>query len=359
MLVQSFMRFVVLLYLLFFSFEAISVERFNMPLFDDDVEESILIESQVRLKDIVHFEGIRDNLLMGYGLVVGLNGTGDNLKNSIFTKQELDVFLGKLGLNSRGANIKSQSIAAVTVTATMPPFAGLGSRIDVKASTLGDAKSLSGGVLLPTSLFGPDGNVYAVAQGDISGSVDSKSKRSNKVIKTNAIIQYGGLIEKEIDFDLNNVKNIKMSLYNPDISTAYRIASRINDVIFPDIAQARDPSTVFVEILPEYRNNVMGLLSQLELIQVSPDSTAKIIVNESSGSIVVDKNVKISRIAISHAGVSIDIEDNVVLLDRADTTRDLVDGLNSLGVSTSDLIDILYSIKNVGALHGKVVVQNG
>ncbi|MBQ4874915.1 MAG: flagellar basal body P-ring protein FlgI [Rickettsiaceae bacterium H1] len=342
------------LLVILFCYKANAIDEFSLP----DAKKQI--DDGVRIKDIVSFEGIRDNLLMGYGLVVGLSGTGDNLRNSAFTKQELEDFLSRAGINSKGANIRTKNIAAVTVTATLPAFIKNGKRVDVMVSALGDATNLTGGVLLVTPLLGADGEVYAVAQGEISLSSIEPKPRSNAVnkgVKTSGFIVGGAIIEKEIDFSLDNMEVINLSLNNPDISTATYIADIINERIYSGIAKAGNPSNVAMRIPESYRDNVMGLLTKVEQLQIKPDNSAKIIIDESLGTVVMGSDIRINKVAISHGNLSVNIADNVTELETGASLYDLVNGLNALGVSMRDLISILRQVKNIGALQGEIIVK--
>lgn len=349
--------------------------------------------SASRIKDIVYFEGIRENTLLGYGLVVGLNGTGDNLKNSPFTEKGLAEFLAKIGMNSRGTNLKTKNIAAVTITATLPPFARSGSKFDVSVSTLGDAKSLAGGVLLATPLLGADGNVYGVAQGPVTigglyvTSLES-SNAASKGVPTTGIIPNGAIVEKEIDFNLSDMKELKLALRNPDISTARRISENINEAIGEEISNPLDPGTVALKVPTIYGDNVMGLLADIEQIEVQPDQMARIVIDESSGTIVMGEEVKIDTVAVAQGNLMVSVNngmngsqsefssdisaDNGVtmpvnknnkagngfaVVPQGASLRDLVTGLNALGVGTRDLITILQTIKVAGALHADIEVR--
>lgn len=246
------------------------------------------------------FEGVRDNVLVGYGLVSGLDGTGDNLQNSSFTQKGLVDLLEKLGINTRGENIKTKNIAAVIVTTTLPGFSRSGSRISVNLSTLGDAKSLKGGTLLATPLMGVDGKIYAVAQGQVGIGRLSDTRQDNfKPILTSGYIINGALIEKEIPFKLNSLSNINIALKNPDFTTARSIANAINSYIGDSIAKAQDPGTVLLKIPDQYQNNVVELLADIENISIVPHTVAKIIIDEATGTVVVGKEVKISKVAIA------------------------------------------------------------
>lgn len=330
-----------------------------------------------RIKDVVNFEGIRENLLVGYGLVVGLNGTGDNLNNSNFTMQGLTDFLGRMGVNVKGANLKTKNVAAVTITAYLPAFARQGSKIDINVSTIGDAKSLEGGTLLATPMLGADGQVYAVAQGSLSVSgINALSKEQigviSKAITTNAFIPNGAIIEKEVDFQLNSLNKVNLSLKNPDITTAVNLADIINDRMGNNIATAIDPSTISLEVTDEYQNNVVGLLAKIENIIIKTDHVAKIIIDEATGTIAIGENVKISSIAISQANLSISIVESKTqnkdqkeklrgselrLVDTGTNLKQLVEGLNALGVMPRDLITILQNIKAAGALQADLEVR--
>ncbi len=366
---------------------------------------------KVRIKDIVKFEGIRDNILIGYGLVVGLNGTGDTLKNNEFTKKGLEDFLTKLGMSTKGGSLKTKNVAAVTVTAVLPPFSRLGSKIDVKISALGDARSLQGGTLLATPLLGADGEVYAVAQGSLSVAgfeAKGKSTTINKGISTTAFISNGANIEKEIDFTLNDMSSIKLSLNNPDISTSFNLANVINSRMKKQIARALDPGTVEVQFPKDYSGSMLTMLAEIEQMRVDTDQKAKIIIEESSGTVVITDNVRISPVAIAQGNLSIKIsetfdvsqpdpfaidqtqlggavenkegvvvagglstivtpktdiqvdeneERQLTMVDSGVTLRDLVQALNELGVGPRDMISILENIKSAGALHAEIIAK--
>lgn len=347
--------------------------------------------AETRIKDIAAVEGVRENLLVGHGLVVGLNGTGDNLKNAVFTEKGLTDFLERLGVNVQGANIKTKNIAAVTVTASLPPFARQGTRIDVKVSALGDAKSLRGGTLLATPLVGADGNVYAVAQGPVAlseftpVSTDVRTKASN--VETNGYIQSGGIVENEIDFNFADLSKIKFSLYSPDFATAIAVAEAINTKIPGNTAAALDAATVEV-VVPSYRQEAMiDLIAEIEGLNVKPDYKAKIVINEATGTVVIGDKVNIRPVAIAQGNLVV----NVGHLDELDqqfgpttseekrdlvngfvdqrrgralqqlnegaTLSELVSGLNKLGVWPRDIINILHNMKSVGALDAVIEVR--
>ena len=338
--------------------------------------------SDSRIKDIVNFEGVRDNVLVGYGLVTGLNGTGDNLKNSIFTQRGLVNLLEKLGINTRGENIKTKNVAAVMVTASLPGFSRAGNKISINLSTLGDAKSIKGGTLLATPLMGIDGKIYAVAQGQVGIGKLSDTRQDNfKPILTSGYIINGASVEREVGFDLNSLTKINISLNNPDLTTARSIANAINSYLSDTLSLARDPGTVVLQIPDEYQNNVVGLLADIENITISPDTTAKIIIDEATGTVVIGRHVKISKVAIAQKNLIVkispvkefEIEADILsssdnkepaaagtalkVLEPTANLADLVSGLNSLGVKTQDLITILKSIRDAGALQGEIEIK--
>lgn len=345
-----------------------------------------------RVKDIVNFEGIRDNMLVGYGLVVGLNGTGDNLKNAVFTQKGLEELLSRMGVNTRGASLKTKNVAAVTVTASLPAFSRQGSKIDVTISTLGDAKSLQGGMLLATPLFGADGNVYAVAQGSISiggfAATDASSGNSvNKGVSTSGFIANGAIIEQEINFDLAQLDSMNLALKNPDISTAQHLADAINNKMGRQYANALDPGTIKLEIPKDYKDNVMAFLSEIEQLTVITDQPAKIVIDEASGTIVMGENVKIDTVAVAQGNLVVEVtntplvsqpgafspvgaqtvaanETNITVNENKDkkmtivhgnaTLQELVNGLNALGIGPRDMITILQTIKSAGAMQAEI-----
>ena len=344
-----------------------------------------------RIKDVVAFEGVRDNMLMGYGLVVGLNGTGDKLQNNAFTEQSLIAFLERQGVNTRGLELKSKNVAAVTVTARLPAFARAGSTLDVTISAMGDAKSLLGGTLLATSLYGPDGNVYSVAQGTVNiGGFEASGESGTSITKgvpTNGFIPNGALVEREIDFRLNELKSVRLALRNPDVTTAQSIAKVINLQVGPGTSQVEDPGTVLVSVPTAYQGDVSGLLADIETLTVETDQPARIVVDEATGTIVMGENVRISTVAVAQGNLVVKVEETpqvsqpnpfapegaeTVVVPRTDVTvseqagnklailqegatlRDLVAGLNALGIGPRDLITILQTIKAAGALQADI-----
>ena len=343
-----------------------------------------------RIKDIADFEGVRENQLVGYGLVVGLNGTGDNIKSINFAKESLISMLDQLGINARDGQLKSKNIAAVMVTASLPPFARQGSRIDVMVSAMGDAKPRLGGTFMATPLSGANGEVYAVAQGQIAtGSVSAQGNNASvtRGVPTSGRIANGAIIENEIDFALDSLKNIRIALRNPDFTTARRISDAINAMLGQPASKALDPATVDLQIPQEYEDKVVDLMTKVEQLQVQPDQLAKVVIDESSGIIVIGKDVKINRLAIAQGNLTIKISEipmvsqplpfsngttvtqNVTaidvneevnsrlsVLDTGVNLQELVDGLNALGVTPRDLISILQAVKASGALQADIEV---
>lgn len=350
--------------------------------------QSAQASGNVRIKDIVDFEGVRDNMLVGYGLVVGLNGTGDNLKNSPFTQQSLVAMLERLGVGVRDQNLKTNNVAAVMVTAKLPPFANQGTSIDISISALGDSKSLQGGTLLVTPLLGADGNVYAVAQGQIVSSGFSAGGNADSVVRnipTQGRIANGAVIEKEVNFDLNSLQNVKISLRNPDFTTARRISKVINDFFKFPAAEAVSPSTIVLKRTPDMKGSFFNMITDIEQLRVTPDQIARVVIDETSGIIVMGQEVRISTVAVAQGNltirvtetplvsqpqpfsqtgqtaivdrttVGIDESDNkLAVLQSGITLQELVSALNALGVGPRDMISILQSIKAAGALQADI-----
>lgn len=345
----------------------------------------------VRLKDITDFEGIRENLLVGYGLVVGLNGSGDTLKNSGFTERSLVSMLERLGVSTIGTDLKTKNVAAVMVTGTLPAFSRQGGRIDVNVSALGDAKSLLGGTLLVTPLMGADGEVYAVAQGSLAAggfSVGGEAETVTKGVPTAARIPAGAIVEREVGFELNTLEQIRLSLRNPDLTTARRIAQRINAQLGTTQAEATDPGTVNLVVPNNYLGRTALLLAEIEQLDVEPDQPARVVIDEQTGIVVMGDNVRISRVAIAQGNLTVritetpqisqpnplaegvtaevprtavEVDENsdarMVLLEPGVSLSALVDGLNALGVGPRDLISILQAIKAAGALQAEIEVM--
>jgi flagellar P-ring protein FlgI len=344
-----------------------------------------------RIKDLANIEGVRQNQLIGYGLVVGLNGTGDTLNNIPFTKQSLTAMLERLGVNIRGQTIRTGNVAAVMVTANLPAFGTQGTRIDVTVSAMGDSKSLQGGTLLVTPLLGADGNVYAVAQGSLAiggFQAEGDAAKITRGVPTVGRIANGALIEREIEFTLNRLSQLRMALRNPDFTTAKRIAAAINDYMGTATAEPLDPSTVGITIPQQYRGNVISLLTEVEQLQIEPDLGAKIIIDERSGIIVMGRDVRVSMVAVAQGNLTVTISETPEVsqplpFTRGGTTRvvprtrigvqedgkklalvkegvslqQLVDGLNALGIGPRDLIAILQAIKASGAIQADIEVM--
>src|ERR1700693_2981965 len=265
-----------------------------------------------RIKDLANVEGVRQNQLIGYGLVVGLNGTGDTINNSPFTRQSLQAMLERLGVNIRGQTLRTGNVAAVMVTANLPAFSTQGTRIDVTVSSLGDSKSLQGGVLLVTPLLGADGNVYAVGQGSLAiGGFEAEGAAAKIVrgVPTVGRISNGAIIEREIEFSLNRLNQVRLALRNADFTTAKRIAAAINDYIGAPIAEPLDPSTVQITLPQKPTNNVVALLTEIEQLQVDPDLAAKVVIDERSGVIVMGRDVRVSTVAVAQGNLTVTISE--------------------------------------------------
>ena len=256
---------------------------------------------------------MRDNPLVGYGLVVGLNGTGNSLRNSTFTAESLEAMLERLGVSTRGQDLKTKNVAAVMVTATLPPFARQGSRLDVTVSALGDAKSLEGGTLLVTPLYGADGEIYAVSQGQltIGGFVaEGNAETVTRGVPTSARIAAGGIVEREVEFELDQLERIRIALRNPDFTTAERIARAINGQFAAAIARATDPATVALSVPPAYRGRTAALLTEIEQLGVEPDQPARVLIDEQSGIIVMGDDVRISRVAVAQGNLTVRVTES-------------------------------------------------
>ena len=345
-----------------------------------------------RIKDIVDIEGVRDNVLIGYGLVVGLNGTGDKLSNSPFTEQSLIAMLERMGVNVRGQNLNTGNVAAVMVTGTMPPFQTQGSRIDVTVSTLGDAKNLQGGTLLVTPLMGADGEVYGVAQGAVAISGFSAEGAGTAVTQntpTRGRIASGATIEREIKFNLNDLPQVRLALKNPDFTTARRIARAINGFTASGMATAANDATIILKKSAGYPGSLVDLITDIEQLPVEPDQIARVVIDENSGTIVMGSEVRVSTVAIAQGNLTIkvtetpqvsqpnpfaekgetvvvprtDIDVNtgedakLAVLESSVTLQDLVTGLNKLGVGPRDIITILQAIKAAGALQAEITTM--
>jgi flagellar P-ring protein FlgI len=345
--------------------------------------------AEVRIKDITDVEGVRENQLIGYGLVVGLNGTGDKLNNNVFTLESLVGMLERLGVNTRDqiANLSTKNLAAVMVTAELPAFARSGSRIDLDISALGDATNLTGGTLLVTPLLAADGEVYAVGQGALTtGAIAARGAATSvtRGVPTSARIANGATVEREIAFQLDKTNVLRLGLRNTDLTTARRIAVAINQALGP-IAKATDPRTVSLNLAGR---DPIDTLAGLENLRVEPDSPAIVVIEEASGTIVMGANVRISTVAIAQGNLTIRVTETpevsqpgplsngttkvvprtqvqiddqhdrkLGILEGSVTLRDLVASLNALGIGPRDMISILQMIKAAGALQADLVIR--
>ncbi|WP_233495502.1 flagellar basal body P-ring protein FlgI [Rhodosalinus halophilus] len=352
---------------------------------------SVAAASPVRIKDLVEFDGVRGNDLVGYGLVVGLNGTGDGLRNAPFTEEIMANILERLGVNVAGEQFRPRNVAAVFVTAELPPFARAGSRIDVTVSAIGDADSLLGGTLVMTPLNAADGAIYAVAQGTvIAGGASAEGDAAEVVqgVPTSGSIPSGARVEREVPFDFASLETLRLALREPDFTTAARIETAINRDFGRDVAVMLDAGTVRLDIARTGARSPAHALGRVENIAVSPERRARIVVDQRSGTIVMGEDVRISRVAVAQGGLTLRIEEAplavqpnpfaqgetvVVPRTQADieeeeglglaevppgtSLSEVVAGLNALGVAPRDMIDILKSIKAAGALHAEFVVR--
>jgi len=345
----------------------------------------------VRIKDLVEFDGVRGNDLIGYGLVVGLNGTGDGIRNAPFTEEIMSNILERLGVNVTGETFRPKNVAAVFVTATLPPFARAGSKIDITVSAIGDAKSLLGGTLVMTPLNAADGEIFAVAQGTVIAGGASAAGNGASVVQgvpTAGVIPAGARVEREIDFDFAAMTSIRLALRTPDFTTAERIENAINRAQGREVAQMIDPGTVVIDITATGAASPAHAISRIENLSVEPQRRARVVVDQRSGTIVLGEDVRISRVAVSQGNLTLRVEEAPVVSQpnpfaRGETvvvprTRaslqeepgiglaeiaggtslsEVIAGLNALGVSPRDMIDILKSIKAAGALHADFVVR--
>src|SRR5579885_2085366 len=370
-----------------------------------------------RIKDITEFEGVRDNMLVGYGLVVGLDGTGDTLNNAIFTRESLIGMLERLGVNARDSSLRTKNVAAVMVTATLPPFARQGGHIDVTVSALGDAKSLLGGTLLVTPMLGADGEVYAVAQGSVQTGLVAKGAAASvtKGVPTSGRVANGAIVEREIAFEMASLKSVNIMLHNPDLTTARRIAQVINGYLRAPAARPLDPSTVLLTLPANFQGDIVSLVIDIEQLRVEPDQPARVVIDEQNGVIVMGENVRISTVAIAQGNLTVRITETpqvsqpnpfapagqattpidpatgrpavptrdgvqfapgggaqTVVVPRTDikvdeqadrrmavlpagvSLQELVNSLNALGVGPRDMISILQAIKTAGALQAEI-----
>ncbi|MCC7425954.1 MAG: flagellar basal body P-ring protein FlgI [Alphaproteobacteria bacterium] len=350
-------------------------------------------QAQVRIKDIADIEGVRDNQLVGYGLVVGLNATGDRLRTAAFTRQSLIGMLERLGVATRDyeRDMETRNVAAVMVTASLSAFGRQGSRIDVNVSTLGDAQSLQGGTLLVTPLLGADGEIYAVAQGAVAVSgfaARGQGQTVTRGVPTAGRIANGAIVERELPFRLAERDALRLALRNPDFTTARRIAEAINRGTGAGTAQALDPGTVRVRMPAGRNGDIVALITEIEQLRVQPDQIARVVIDEHAGIIVMGENVRISTVAIAQGNLTIrvteapqvsqpapfargqttvvprteiEVEDGrerrMTVLGGTVSLRDLVTALNALGVGPRDMISILQAIKAAGALQAEIEVM--
>jgi len=345
----------------------------------------------VRIKDLVEFDGVRGNDLVGYGLVVGLNGTGDGMRNAPFTEDIMSNILERLGVNVTGEQIRPKNVAAVLVTAALPAFARAGGQIDVTVSAIGDASSLMGGTLVMTPLNAADGQIYAVAQGTIlaGGAVaDGQGATVTQGVPTSGLIPAGARVEREIDFDFTRLTSIRLALRTPDFTTAGRIEEAINRDLRRGVAVMLDAGTVLIDIAATRLPSPAHAVGRIENISIEPQRKARVVVDQSSGTIVMGEDVRISRVAVSQGNLTIRIEEaplvvqpnpfaegETVVVPRSNVGIDeepgiglaevpdgtslseVIQALNALGVSPRDMIDILKSIKAAGALHAEFIVR--
>lgn len=347
--------------------------------------------ADVRLKDIVNIEGVRGNDLVGYGLIVGLDGTGDGVRNSPYTEEALSSLLERLGVNVQGEDFRPRNVAAVVVTATLPAFARAGSQIDVTVSAIGDASNLLGGTLIMTPLHAGDGQIYAVAQGPVLASGFSAEGDGASVTfgaPTTGSIPQGARVEREIDFNFEEMETLRLALRSPDFTTAMRVESAINASFGQPIAKIVDPGTIELAMAGAPASPV-HMIGRIENIRITPEQKARIVIDQKSGTVVLGADVKISRFAVTQGNLTITVKETpfvsqpnpfsrngetIVLPDTTISVNtnaekriaevddnvslsDLIEGLNALGVGPRELIDILKSVKAAGALHAELVLM--
>jgi flagellar P-ring protein precursor FlgI len=349
------------------------------------------VAAPARIKDLVDIDGVRGNDLLGYGLVVGLNNTGDSLRNSPFTEDAIVNLLERLGVNVTGEQIRARNVAAVLVTGSLPPFARAGSQMDVTVSAIGDAKSLMGGTLVLTPLNAADGQIYAVAQGSIiAGGIVAEGEASSVTqgVPTSGLIPSGARVEREVAYDFSQAAELRLALRNPDFTTAARIERAINREVGERIARMTDSGTIQLNLAENGIERPALLMAQIENIEVQTSTRARVVVDQRSGTIILGENVRISRVAVTQGSITLRVEEEplvvqpnpfangqTVVIPRTDAAieedpgtglalvetsvslPEVVSGLNALGVSANDMIDILKSIKAAGALHAEFIVQ--
>ncbi|MFG6079841.1 flagellar basal body P-ring protein FlgI [Paracoccus litorisediminis] len=345
----------------------------------------------VRIKDLANVEGVRGNDLVGYGLVVGLNGSGDSLRNSPFTEEIMAGLLERLGVNVTDEAFRPKNVAAVIVTATLPPFARSGSQIGVNVAAIGDAKSLLGGTLVMTPLNAADGEIYAVAQGSVlAGGVEASGEAASVVqgVPTTGTIPSGARVEREVAFDFSQMTNIRLALRNPDFTTAARVEAAINRDLGSGLAELIDSGTIAIDSSTLGKVNPARLIGRIENISVEPENSARVVIDHKSGTIVIGEDVRIDRVAVSQGNLTLRFReapivsqpnpfapgDTVVLpRSQAEITQepgigfaevsgetslsDVVAGLNALGIRPRDMIDVLKAIHAAGALHAEFIVN--
>lgn len=349
------------------------------------------LNADVRIKDLAEFDGVRGNDLVGYGLVVGLNGTGDGIRNAPFTEEIMSNILERLGVNVTGEQFRPRNVAAVLVTAELPPFARSGGKIDVTVSAIGDAKSLLGGTLIMTPLNAADGLIYAVGQGTIIAggfSAEGEGASVTQGVPTSGVIPSGARIEREVPFDFTSMREIRVALRSPDFTTAARIENAINSEFRASVATMTDPGTVVVNVQATNAGSPAHVMSIIETLMVEPQQRARVVVDQRSGTIVMGENVRISSVAVSQGNLTLRIEETPIVvqpnpfaegesivvprtavnikeepgtglaeIEAATSLSEVVSGLNALGVSPRDMIDILKTIKAAGALHAEFLVH--
>ena len=343
----------------------------------------------VRLKDMADLKGVRENQMVGYGLVVGLDGSGDG-KKSLFTIQSMVSMLDKMGITVSEKDIAVKNVAAVMVTASLPPFAKIGNQIDILVSSIGDASNLQGGTLLFTPLRAADGNVYAVAQGPVSTggfSAEGAAASVKKNFPTVGRIVNGATVESELKLNFNSKEELSVLLHHPDFTTASRVTEAINFMVRQPVAHSSDAGTIGIKIPDHYRGRVVDFVTLIESIDISPDGTSKVVINERTGTVVMGENVRIATVAIAHGNLSVEIKENtqvsqplpfsegrtveapdtgltvnesngqMYIMDQGASLNEVVRALNALGVTPRDLIAIMQALKTSGALQAKLEIM--
>lgn len=347
--------------------------------------------AEIRIKDLVEFDGVRGNDLVGYGLVVGLNGTGDGIRNAPFTEEIMSNILERLGVNVTGEQFRPRNVAAVLVTGELPPFARAGGRIDITVSAIGDASSLLGGTLVMTPLNAADGLIYAVGQGTvIAGGVSAEGEGATVVqgVPTSGVIPAGARVEREVPFDFTALREIRLALRSPDFTTAARIENVINSTLGSPVAIMTDPGTVVVSVTASGIGSPAHTIGVIESLTVEPEQRARVVVDQRSGTIVMGKDVRISSVAVSQGNLTLRVDEAPIVvqpnpfaegesivvprttanineepgiglaeISEGTSLSEVVQGLNALGVSPRDMIDILKTIKASGALHAEFLVR--